>query len=49
MQSLDEFASGKLAAWESVTVRRRLAVTRRAGGAATGRNGCELISVSCSD
>jgi 8-amino-7-oxononanoate synthase len=49
MQSLDEFATGKLTALESVNLRRRLAETRRAGGAATVRNGCELISFSCND
>jgi len=49
MQSLDEFATGKLTALERVNLRRRLAETRRAGSAATVRHGRELISFSCND
>jgi len=48
MQSLDEFATGKLAALERVNLRRRLAETRRSGTAVT-RHGRALLSFSCND
>ena len=48
MQSLDEFATGKLAALERVNLRRRLAETRRTGTAVT-RHGREFLSFSCND
>jgi 8-amino-7-oxononanoate synthase len=52
MQSLDEFATGKLAALERVNLRRRLAETRRTGGThgtAVTRHGRALLSFSCND
>ena len=49
MQSLDEFATGKLAALASRNLRRRLVETRRTGGATALRHGRELISFSCND
>ena len=49
MQSLDDFATGKLAALEQRNLRRRLVETRRGGGAATLRHGRELISFCCND
>ncbi|MPZ56108.1 MAG: aminotransferase class I/II-fold pyridoxal phosphate-dependent enzyme [Rhizobiales bacterium] len=49
MQSLDEFATGKLAALEEQTLRRRLVETLRTGGAATVRRGRTLISFCCND
>ena len=49
MQSLDEFATGKLLALEAQNLRRRLAETQRAGGATTVRHGRPLISFSCND
>jgi 8-amino-7-oxononanoate synthase len=49
MQSLDEFATGKLAALERRNLRRRLVDTQRLDAAATVRGGRELISFSCND
>jgi 8-amino-7-oxononanoate synthase len=49
MRSLDDMAAGKLAALEAATLRRRLAVTARASGAAAERGGRRLISFSCND
>ena len=49
MQSLDDFATAKLAALEQRNLRRRLVETRRTGGAAMLRQGRELISFSCND
>jgi 8-amino-7-oxononanoate synthase len=49
MQSLDDFATGKLAALESRNLRRRLAETRRTDGATAVRHGAELISFCCND
>jgi 8-amino-7-oxononanoate synthase len=49
MQSLDEFATGKLAALEAENLRRRLNPTQRSGGAMTVRHGRPLISFSCND
>jgi 8-amino-7-oxononanoate synthase len=49
MQSLDEFATGKLAALEAQTLRRRLVETRRTGGATAVRDSRPLISFCCND
>jgi 8-amino-7-oxononanoate synthase len=49
MQSLDDFATGKLAALERRNLRRCLVETRRTKGAASLRGGRELISFSCND
>lgn len=49
MQSLEDFATGKLSALERRTLRRELAETRRTGAAGTVRHGRELISFSCND
>jgi len=49
MQSLDDFATGKLAALERANLRRRLVETRRTEGTAVTRNGRALISFCCND
>jgi len=49
MDSLDRFASGKLAGLESRHLRRRLVETGRTGGIHMVRNGRALISFSCND
>ena len=49
MQSLDDFATGKLAALEDMNLRRRLVETRHTGGATTVRHGRELISFCSND
>lgn len=49
MHSLDAFASGKLAALEAMSLRRRLKPTRRLPGAVVERDGKRLLSFSCND
>ncbi|PVM93170.1 8-amino-7-oxononanoate synthase [Caulobacter endophyticus] len=49
MHSLDAFASGKLAALEAMSLRRRLKPTRRLPGAFVERDGRRLLSFSCND
>jgi 8-amino-7-oxononanoate synthase len=49
MQSLDDFATGKLAGLERRKLRRRLAETRHGGGATALRQGRPLISFSSND
>ncbi|PXA92689.1 8-amino-7-oxononanoate synthase, partial [Caulobacter sp. D5] len=49
MHSLDAFASGKLAALEAMSLRRRLKPTRRLPGAIVERDGKRLLSFSCND
>jgi 8-amino-7-oxononanoate synthase len=49
MQSLDDFATGKLAALEHRNLRRRLVETQRLDTAAAVRRGRQLISFSCND
>jgi 8-amino-7-oxononanoate synthase len=49
MQSLDDFATGKLSGLERRNLRRRLAETSRTPGARVMRQGRELISFSCND
>jgi 8-amino-7-oxononanoate synthase len=49
MQSLDDFATGKLAALEARGLRRRLIETGRTTGAQAERQGLRLISFSCND
>jgi 8-amino-7-oxononanoate synthase len=49
MRSLDEFATGKLAALERASLRRTLVETARLDGIWTLRNGRRLLSFSCND
>jgi 8-amino-7-oxononanoate synthase len=49
MDSLDRFASDKLAALAARALRRELAITERAPDARVRRAGRELISFSCND
>jgi 8-amino-7-oxononanoate synthase len=49
MQSLDDFATGKLAALERRNLRRHLIESRRAGDATVVRDGRPLISFCCND
>ncbi|MBI1683056.1 8-amino-7-oxononanoate synthase [Caulobacter hibisci] len=49
MHSLDAFASGKLAALEAMSLRRRLKPTRRLPSAIVERDGKRLLSFSCND
>lgn len=49
MHSLDAFASGKLAALEAMSLRRRLKPTRRLPSAVVERDGKRLLSFSCND
>lgn len=49
MQSLDAFASEKLAALDAKSLRRALRSTRRHDGAVVERDGKRLISFSCND
>lgn len=48
-QSLDDFASSKLAGLERSALRRRLVTTARSAGAQVARGGASLISFSCND
>jgi 8-amino-7-oxononanoate synthase len=47
--SLDDVASGKLAALERRNLRRRLATTARSTATAANQNGSALVSFSCND
>jgi len=49
MQSLDDFARGKLEELERRTLRRTLAVSLREGGPWVERDGRRLLSFSCND
>jgi 8-amino-7-oxononanoate synthase len=49
MQSLDDFATGKLAELERRNLRRRLIETRRSGDGMAVRHGRPLLSFSCND
>jgi 8-amino-7-oxononanoate synthase len=49
MDSLDQFAKGKLAGLAQVNLRRELYATARPEGAFVERNGRRLISFSCND
>src|SRR3954451_23069610 len=49
MQSLDDFATQKLAALERDSLRRRLVETDRFDGIWTVRNGRRLLSFCCND
>jgi 8-amino-7-oxononanoate synthase len=49
MRSLDEFATGKLAALERASLRRTLVDTTRLDGIWAVRNGRRLLSFSCND
>ncbi|MDR3512076.1 MAG: 8-amino-7-oxononanoate synthase [Caulobacteraceae bacterium] len=49
MDSLTDFASGKLQALEAQSLRRRLAPTRRLDGLWVERGGRRLLSFSCND
>src|SRR4051812_34219920 len=49
MQSLDDFATQKLAALERDSLRRRLVETDRLDGICTVRNGRRLLSFCCND
>jgi 8-amino-7-oxononanoate synthase len=49
MRSLDEFATGKLAALERASLRRTLVETARLDGIWALRNGRRLLSFSCND
>jgi 8-amino-7-oxononanoate synthase len=49
MQSLDDFATGKLAELERRNLRRRLLETRRSGDGMAERHGRPLHSFSCND
>jgi len=49
VRSLDNFATGKLAALEATRLRRTLAETTRTDGLWVERNGRRLLSFSCND
>src|SRR5215211_2517221 len=49
LRSLEDFASGKLAALEAKRLRRTLAETTRTDGLWVERNGRRLLSFSCND